>query len=125
MSRAAIVALVLSCVLLTTAGQIVLKIGVSSPSLQAVLRSAGPAAFLTRAIFAPGVLLGLALYVASTIVWLLVLARAPLSYAYPFVSLGFVLTALYAYYALGESFALTRVAGIALICAGVWLVARS
>jgi len=54
-----------------------------------------------------------------------VLARSDVSYAYPFVSLGFVFTSLYAFVALHEPLQAGRVGGIALIVLGVFFVARS
>jgi drug/metabolite transporter (DMT)-like permease len=113
------------CVLLTTAAQISLKLGVSSRPLQALAASSNPSTFLTQAVLAPKVILGLLLYVASTILWLLVLAKLDVSYAYPFVSLGFVFTALYAFFVMHESMSTNRMAGIALIAAGVYFVAKS
>ena len=115
MDRTLTFALAMLCVLLTTAAQIVLKLGVSNPALQTLLKSGATQSFLIRATFSPYVLGGLTLYVLSTIIWLLVLARADVSYAYPFVSIGFVLTALYAYYAMHEPMSLARIAGILLI----------
>ena len=81
--------------------------------------------FLARALVAPMVIVGLGLYAASTLLWLLVLAKLDVSYAYPFVSLGFVFTALYGYFAMDEPMVLARIAGISLIVVGVVLVARS
>lgn len=118
-------ALALLCVFLTTAAQISLKIGVSTTSMQAALGSSSLPVFLGRAVFSPMVLVGLVLYVLSTFVWLLVLARADVSYAYPFVSLGFILIAFYAYHFLNEPMAPARLIGIVLIAIGVWCVARS
>jgi drug/metabolite transporter (DMT)-like permease len=47
------------------------------------------------------------------------------SQAYPVLSLGYVLTALLAWPLLGEAVSLHRWLGIAVIIAGVWLVARN
>lgn len=47
-----------------------------------------------------------------------------MSKAYPLVGLGFVFTVLVGYL-LGEQVTLPRVIGVALICAGVFLVGRS
>ena len=82
-------------------------------------------AFLVQALLSPWVVVGLLGYVLSTVTWLLVLARADLSVAYPFVSLAFVATSLYGYWALHEPLAPARLSGIALIIGGVFLVARS
>lgn len=125
MIRYQTVALALLCVLFTTLAQISLKIGVSAGPAQAALQNEGLQGFLLRALLQPFVIAGFALYVLSTFLWLLVLARADVSFAYPFVSLGFVLIAMYAYYFLGEPMAPARLGGIVLISAGVWLVSRS
>ena len=117
--------LVLLCVFLTASAQIALKMGVSGGAMQSLVASNNSPLFLVRALFAPMVLLGLVLYAVSTILWLLVLAKTDVSYAYPFVSLGFVLTSLYAYFALHEPMLPIRIGGIVLITAGVLLVARS
>jgi multidrug transporter EmrE-like cation transporter len=125
MRSAVTVFLALACVLLTAAAQIVLKIGVSNPQLQSLLADGRLRAFLLHASFTPLVFLGVLIYVVSTVIWLLVLARADLSYAYPFVSLGFVATALYGFCVLHEPIGAGRLGGIALIVCGVLLIARS
>jgi drug/metabolite transporter (DMT)-like permease len=124
-SRMWTICLTLACVLATAAAQIFLKVGVSGRALQAELHGGETASFLVRALLNPWVLAGLALYVISTVVWLIVLGRVNVSYAYPFVSLGFVFTAAYAYFGLHEPMAPARIAGVVLIMGGVYLVARS
>ncbi len=71
------------------------------------------------------VILGLALYVLSVVMWLMVLAKLDVSFAYPFVSFGFVFIALYAFFILHENMSAGRIGGISLIFLGVLLVARS
>lgn len=117
--------LTLLSVTLTAAAQICLKVGVANPVLQTLLVEKAWPAFIAQALISPWVLLGLFGYVVSTATWLLVLARADLSAAYPFVSLAFVATSLYGYLALHEPIGATRLSGIALIVGGVLLVARS
>jgi multidrug transporter EmrE-like cation transporter len=53
-----------------------------------------------------------------------VLARVPLSVAYPFVALGLVLTTAFAVIILGEAIHCLTIVGIALITAGVCLIGR-
>lgn len=123
MKGMSVLMLALLCALLTTAGQIALKQGVSGIPLAE--SGSATLAFFGRAALTPAVVLGLALYGASAVLWLLVLANADLSYAFPLVSLGFVFTGLYAYIVLHEPMGLARLAGTLLIVAGVVLVARS
>ena len=67
---------------------------------------------------------GFALYGIGAIVWLGVLSRWDVSKAYPLVGLGFALTAIVGAL-LGEQVTLQRFLGVALICAGVFVVGRS
>ena len=68
---------------------------------------------------------GVACYGLSLLFWLYVLSRLELGKAYPMVSLGYVFTLLLGRLVLGEPVGLCRVAGILLIMAGVFFVARS
>jgi drug/metabolite transporter (DMT)-like permease len=73
----------------------------------------------------PFVALGLFCYVVSVGVWLLVLSRVEVSLAYPMLSVGYVVNALIAWWFLGETLTATKIAGIAVICFGVWLLSRA
>jgi multidrug transporter EmrE-like cation transporter len=68
---------------------------------------------------------GMFCYAASVCVWLAALSKAPVSTAYPMLSLGYVVVAVVSVLWLGEGMAPAKVFGIALICAGVVLVSRS
>jgi multidrug transporter EmrE-like cation transporter len=56
---------------------------------------------------------------------LMALSRVDLSFAYPFLSISYVLVMIAGYFWFGESVNLTRVLGVALICGGTFFVARS
>ncbi|QLH43683.1 MAG: EamA family transporter [Coxiellaceae bacterium] len=73
----------------------------------------------------PYIILGLTFYVFSVAAWLLALSRVEVSIAYPLLSVAYIVNAVAAYYLLNESFNLTRIVGIFVILAGVFLVARS
>lgn len=73
----------------------------------------------------PHIILGLIFYVVSVLIWIGVLSRVDVSVAYPILSLGYVVTAIVAYYWFGETLSASRIGGIALILVGVYLVARS
>jgi len=68
---------------------------------------------------------GMVCYATSVCVWLAALSKAPVSTAYPMLSLGYVVVAAVSVMWLGESMGPAKVLGIALICAGVILVSRS
>jgi multidrug transporter EmrE-like cation transporter len=68
---------------------------------------------------------GMACYAASVCVWVAALSKAPVSTAYPMLSLGYVVVAAISVGWLGETMTPAKLLGIALICAGVVLVSRS
>jgi multidrug transporter EmrE-like cation transporter len=68
---------------------------------------------------------GMLCYAASICVWLAALSKAPVSTAYPMLSLGYVVVAFASVLWLGEAMSPAKVLGIALICAGVVLVSRN
>lgn len=68
---------------------------------------------------------GLLLFGFSALVWLVVLSRASLSFAYPFASLTYVLILVFDRFWLNESVPGLRWAGVALIAAGIVLVSRT
>lgn len=116
--------LILFGVLLNAVAQLALKQG---------MREIGTFAFTPSSLFNMSwrigtngyVVLGLACYVVSVAVWLLALSRVEVSYAYPMLSVGYILTAVAAFYLFGESLTPVRIAGIAVIILGVILVSRS
>jgi drug/metabolite transporter (DMT)-like permease len=63
------------------------------------------------------------LYVALTILWVWVLTFTPLSKAYPFVALAFVLTPLLGGVVFGEPIQIKLLIGIGLVFCGLVLVA--
>lgn len=69
--------------------------------------------------------LSLLCYSISIISWMVVLSRVEVSFAYPFLSIGYILSAVVGYFFLGESVTTIRIAGIVVICIGVLLIARS
>ncbi len=71
------------------------------------------------------VLGGLFLYVVSVAVWLLVLSRVEVSFAYPLLSVGYIVNAVAGYYLFQENLSLTRITGILIIIVGVYFVTRS
>lgn len=64
-------------------------------------------------------------YALSMVLWLVVLSRVDVSYAYPFLSIGYILAAAVGYFVFHEAVSLTRVAGILVICIGVILISGS
>lgn len=78
--------------------------------------------FLLGFVFRPLVLSGLASAVLASLAWMAALSRFELSFAYPFMSLSFVIVLVLSIMMFGENLNAYKIAGIAMICAGVWIV---
>jgi len=116
--------LILLGVLLNAGAQLLLKEGTSRVGyFEFAWANAVPVGMQLAA--NPFVLAGLATYVVSVVVWLLVLSRVEVSYAYPLLSVGYIVNAVAAYYLFQENLSLARITGILIIIAGVYLVTRS
>ena len=67
----------------------------------------------------PTIFLGFACFGVSSILWLVVISRWELSYAYPLVALGYVIAIFYGTFLLQETLTLPKIAGSVLILAGI------
>ncbi len=129
------IALILFTVLTNAAAQIMLKKGMLS--FGTLSAGAGGAAGVAAGgassvvgtalsvVFSPWVFAGLCLFVVSMASHLIVLSRVQLSFAYPFLSLAYVVVAAYAFFVFGEDVGAARIAGIALIMAGTVFISLS
>lgn len=120
-----LVMLILCSVLLSAFAQITLKIGMSSPVIQHAIASSSTIAVAQSVTTNLYVIGGLGLYFASAAVWLFVLAKVDVSFAYPFVGLGFVVTMLLAFFINGEVLSTAKVVGTLCIALGVAIMAQS
>ncbi len=119
------VLLIFVSVAMTTTAQILLKVGMSLPGVGQAIYEGKLADKLWAVVLNLPVVCGVVLYVGSLIVWLFVLAKVDVTYAYPFVGLGFLLTMAFGFLFLGEQLSLSRFSGTILVAAGVLLVGRS
>lgn len=124
MTRSILLA-VLASVLLSSLAQVALKAGVKQPGVGEALAGQGAMAVVLSIASSPMVWVGLGIYGASTLLWLLVLARVDVSLAYPFVGLGFVVTMLLGWLVHGEALSPARIVGTLMIVAGVIVLGRS
>lgn len=114
------IGLVLLSVAFGAVGQLVLK---------AAMNHLGGLQFsvdtLLKMATSPLLLLGIAIFGISTLLWLLALTKADLSFAYPFLSLTYIAVLIGGALLFHERVTLSRVLGFAVIVTGVWIVARS
>jgi drug/metabolite transporter (DMT)-like permease len=119
-----LIGLILLSVALAASAQLTLKHGmnqVTDASGTASLSGGSLRAIVTNL----SVIGGLAIFGLSAVVWLLVLSRASLSFAYPFASLTYVLILLADKFLLHEDIPVLRWAGVFLIVTGIVLVAQT
>lgn len=101
---------------LAVVGQFFLKKGVTASTLAPNLKS------IVETLFNPAVLVGFISYGASSIIWLFVLQKFPLSVAYPALSLTYVAIVLISVYFLKEPFTVSKLIGMTLIVLGVYFL---
>lgn len=116
--------LILLTVLTNAAAQILMKRGMASIG-RFEYRADAASELLLRAAMHPYIIAAVLLMGLSMATYLASLSRFDVSYAMPFMSLGYVIVTIYASMALGEQVTAVRVAGIAVICVGTVIVARS
>jgi hypothetical protein len=119
-----LLAFILLSVTLAAVAQLTLKHGINQVTLQGdqPLDLKDPGGTAVRIASSYWVWLGLVIFAMSAAVWLIVLSRASLSFAYPFASLTYVIILLFDRFVLDQSIPGIRYVGVALIIAGIFLV---
>lgn len=121
-----LIAMILLSVALAAVAQLTLKTGMNH-----VNDELAPATFslsgrsLRVLVGQPFVWGGLFLFGVSALVWLVVLSRASLSFAYPFAALTYVTILLFDHFVLNEQVPALRWAGVACIALGIFLISRT
>jgi drug/metabolite transporter (DMT)-like permease len=110
--------LTLLCVVLIGVGQLLFKAAAGQ------WRIDGWSWATLRSFLSPTMLVALALYGLTTVLWVLVLRSAPLSIAYPLYALVFVLVPVLAHFVFGEPLSWNSLVGGAVIMVGVVIAIR-
>jgi drug/metabolite transporter (DMT)-like permease len=123
--------LIVFSVVLGVGGQIALKYGVGLASKEPssrIAQSLDPRSILTflqSAATNKFVILGFLLYLISAASWLIILSRVDLSFAYPLISISYILIVVLSRFIFNEPLTFFRIAGTIVVCAGVFLLLRS
>ena len=114
--------LILSAIILNVCGHLFLKAGmnkIGAISVDQLLVS------FSKIFTTPYVILGLLSYVSSVTMYMVVLSRVDISYAYPLMmGLGYVLIVLFSWQIFAEPFSTFKWIGIVLILIGVFLLGK-
>ena len=121
-----ILAIVVS-VMLAALAQLTLKYGVSRVQVDghSGIVLSEPVASAIRVAREPFIWGGLALFGISAAVWIVVLSRVSLSFAYPFAALTYIIIVLFDRVFLNEYVPPLRWAGVLVIMTGIVLVSRT
>lgn len=116
------IALALMAPVVGTVGQLLLKVGMNraGPLSRASLND--PVSLFLKVFGNPWIIVAIPLYGAGFLIWLVVLSKLNLSYAYSFLALAYVLVPLFSWWLFGEEVPLLRWVGIVVICFGLMLI---
>ncbi|MEK9171306.1 MAG: EamA family transporter [Patescibacteria group bacterium] len=104
-------------------GQMILKIGMTQ--VGELKFSDGLVNIFSRTFTNLYVLGGLAFFGVNALLWLVVLSREKLSFAYPMVAFAYIVTILLSKFVLHEDIPLLRWAGLSVIIVGILMIAKS
>lgn len=112
-------------ILCSSVAQIFLKKGMMDCQCSFALEKSNIIPLISTLLLNPFLLAGVMLHIIALFTWLYVLKHVDVSYAYPFISMGFVVVLIISFFLFNENINATRIAGVALIMAGIILVGRS
>ncbi len=116
------VGLALMASIITTVGQLILKVGMIKigPITNAIVGN--PIPWIQKILTSPFIIAAMVLYSGGFVVWLVVLSKLDLSHAYPFLALAYILVPLLSWLILGENIPAIRWVGIIVVSIGIILV---
>ena len=112
-------------VLCSSVAQIALKKGMTQCDCSFAPQVSNILPLVNALVFNPFLITGVLLHILALFTWLYVLKHAEVSYAYPFISMGFVVVLLLSHLLFNESINIYRICGVALIIMGIFLVGKS
>jgi multidrug transporter EmrE-like cation transporter len=117
------IAIILGSIMMSSTAHVLLKKGAMSTAEMTV---SGQSLLMNVWVVAtnPWVLAGMFLHVSALAVWMWALSRVDISFAYPFLAVGYVFVSLMAWQWLGENITLTRLSGMAIIIFGIIVLSR-
>lgn len=123
--RAISIVLLLVSVIFALGGQFTLKSAMDRVGRIGSAQVSAAGDTLMRAAKEPRLWIGLGLFGISALFWLVVLSRTPLSVAYPFVGITYVLIVLISRFFLNEEVPPLRWVGVLVVALGIALVGLS
>lgn len=107
-------------VLLVTGAQLALKFGAAR--VVGIDKSEGFIQLILKTVLNSYLIMGTLLYVFSLVLWIYILTKAKLSFAYPAMSLSYIVVMFFSFYFFKETVNLYQWIGVFLIVSGVTLM---
>ena len=107
----------------TVYGQIIIKWQVNSAGALPV-EAIEKISFILRLLLNPWILSGLFSAFLASLTWMAAMTKFDLSYAYPFMSLSFIIVSLSSLVFFNESMSLSRLIGLSFIVLGIIVINR-
>ncbi|MBU1699889.1 MAG: EamA family transporter [Candidatus Eisenbacteria bacterium] len=114
--------LLLIAILFTVTGELFLKHGMNRIG---IVQFSNFLPTMGRIVRTPVILIGFTSIGVGAVFWLAVISRVNLSFAYPMLSVGYILILIFSALILKEDVSLLRWIGAVVICLGVYLITRS
>ena len=105
--------LILITVILNASAQLVLKKGAETLVNNTI-----------EYIFNIYIIFGIFIYALSVLTWIYVLSKTDVSYAYPFLSLGYIITTIGGFYYFNEDINIGKITGILIVSIGVVIISK-
>jgi len=118
------IGIILLSILMSSTAHIFLKKGMMTHAINAI-KSDGIIGLIWTVGTNPWVMGGMFLHVSALVVWLWALSKVDISFAYPFLALGYVLVMAMAWFWLGEELNPMKVLGMGIIIVGILVLARA
>jgi multidrug transporter EmrE-like cation transporter len=119
------IVLVVISVGFAVAGQLTLKAAMDHIGRIGYVEVSAPMQTIGKAAREPRLWAGLVLFGISSLFWLVVLSRVPLSVAYPFVGISYIFVVAFARYVLDEQVPASRWVGVAVVAVGIAIIGLS
>jgi multidrug transporter EmrE-like cation transporter len=119
------IGLILVSVLFAVSGQLTLKSAMTNIPAIGARQVKTPGATIKRVAKQPRLWVGLFLFGVSAIFWLVVLTRLPLSVAYPFVGVTYIIVVVWSRFVLDEAVPPLRWLGVVMVALGIAVVGLS
>ncbi len=125
--RVTVFLMILAAVCLEATGQTLYKAGINREAVVhgSLWHLPNLFSFVWQTVTNWRVLSGLAVYVAEVLLWWVILSRSDISYAFPLMSMSYVLLLISARVFLHEQVSLERWIGACTIMVGVYLITRT